>query len=101
MEEELEQNEEQNEEVIDDMVTTYEVVPQSSNTIEVPAVADVDESTDIDSEDTNTFDGDEETATTDSAEDTSDDKWGSLDCRSECKYNTGDRSKYANYGYSD
>ena len=25
----------------------------------------------------------------------------SLDCRSECKYNTGDRSKYSNYGYSD
>lgn len=23
------------------------------------------------------------------------------DCRSECKYNTGDRSKYSNYGYSD
>lgn len=25
---------------------------------------------------------------------------GSIDCRSECKYNTGDRSKYSNYGYS-
>jgi len=25
----------------------------------------------------------------------------SLDCRSECKYNTGDRSKYSNYGFSD
>lgn len=24
----------------------------------------------------------------------------SLDCRSECKYNTGDRSKYSNYGFS-
>lgn len=26
---------------------------------------------------------------------------GSLDCRSECKYNTGSKSKYANYGFSD
>ena len=25
----------------------------------------------------------------------------SLDCRSECKYNTGDGYKYANYGFSD
>ena len=25
----------------------------------------------------------------------------SLDCRSECKYNTGERYKYANYGFSD
>lgn len=24
----------------------------------------------------------------------------SLDCRSECKYNTGERYKYANYGFS-
>lgn len=24
----------------------------------------------------------------------------SLDCRSECQYNTGERYKYANYGYS-
>lgn len=24
----------------------------------------------------------------------------SLDCRSECKYNTGSGSKYANYGFS-
>lgn len=25
----------------------------------------------------------------------------SIDCRSECEYNTGDRSKYSNYGYSN
>lgn len=25
----------------------------------------------------------------------------SADCRSECKYNTGDKTKYTNYGYSD
>lgn len=25
----------------------------------------------------------------------------SLDCRSECKYNTGNTAKYASYGYSD
>ena len=25
----------------------------------------------------------------------------SLDCRSECKYNTGSTAKYASYGYSD
>lgn len=25
----------------------------------------------------------------------------SMDCRSECKYNTGSKSKYANYGFSD
>lgn len=27
--------------------------------------------------------------------------FGSCDCRSECKYNTGESYKYANYGYSD
>lgn len=27
--------------------------------------------------------------------------FGSCDCRSECKYNTGASYKYANYGYSD
>lgn len=26
---------------------------------------------------------------------------GSCDCRSECKYNTGETWKYSNYGYSD
>lgn len=26
---------------------------------------------------------------------------GSCDCRSECKYNTGESWKYSNYGYSD
>ena len=25
----------------------------------------------------------------------------SLDCRSECKYHTGETHKYANYGFSD
>lgn len=29
------------------------------------------------------------------------DELGSCDCRSECKYNTGETYKYANYGYSD
>lgn len=33
--------------------------------------------------------------------DDEDDMLGSLDCRSECKYNTGDASKRSNYGYSD
>ena len=27
--------------------------------------------------------------------------FGSCDCRSECKYNTGHTHKYADYGYSD
>ncbi len=27
--------------------------------------------------------------------------FGSCDCRSECKYNTGHTHKYASYGYSD
>lgn len=34
-------------------------------------------------------------------EEDDDDVLGSLDCRSECKYNTGDASKRMNYGYSD
>lgn len=28
-------------------------------------------------------------------------EFGSCDCRSECKYNTGHTHKYADYGYSD
>lgn len=27
-------------------------------------------------------------------------EWGSCDCRSECRYNTGHTYKYADYGYS-
>lgn len=31
----------------------------------------------------------------------SEEEFGSYDCRSECKYNTGETWKYADYGYSD
>lgn len=33
--------------------------------------------------------------------DNNENELGSCDCRSECKYNTGESWKYSNYGYSD
>lgn len=103
MEEELEQIEEQNEEVVDNGVSTSDIVSLASDTVVVSPMASLDETAYTPHEDTTTYVGDDETTSndSDSKEDTSDDKWGSLDCRSECKYNTGDTSKYANYGYSD
>jgi hypothetical protein len=105
MEEELGLNEEQSEEVVGDITPTDEVTPADEVTAptigidEDTQMSTIDESSSS-SNDT-TYIGDEESTTTKASDAPSDDKWGSCDCRSECKYNTGDSSKYANYGYSD
>jgi hypothetical protein len=107
MEEELDLNEEQSEEVVGDVVPTDDVAPSdniasSTNDLDENTPTSVIDEYSVPSEDTTVYAGDEETTTTKPSEEvSSDDKWGSCDCRSECKYNTGDSSKYANYGYSD
>lgn len=103
MEEELEMNEEQAEEIVEEVVSTDESVSSTTMTDEILHLAPVSEETlSAISDDTTSYVGDDDSTSTGSAEEeSSNDKWGSLDCRSECKYNTGDRSKYANYGYSD
>lgn len=103
MEEELEINEGQNEEIVEEVVSTDDTVSSTTVTDEVlPLAPASDESPYAASDESSSYLGDEETITSDSDEEkSSEDQWGSLDCRSECKYNTGDRSKYANYGYSD
>lgn len=103
MEEELELNEEQTDEVVEDMASTDDTISTTTMTDEIiPLVSTFDESTYTASDDATSYTGDDDTTLSDSDEkESSDDKWGSLDCRSECKYNTGSTYKYANYGYSD
>lgn len=99
MEDELEMNEEQTEEVVstDDNVSSKVVTDEA-----LPLTPASEESPYATSYDTTSYIGDDDSTLNDSDEkESSDDKWGSPDCRSECKYNTDDSSKYANYGYSD
>lgn len=103
MEEELDFNEEQAEEVVEEVASsaddsvitttiTDDVIPFNTSE-DVPA---------LDASEDTSYSGDEDLHSIGSPdEESSEDKFGSLDCRSECKYNTGNRSKYANYGWSD
>ncbi len=101
MEEELDMNEGQNEEIVEEVVSTDDTATTTIATDEVlPLAPTSDGSPYAATDETTSYVGDEDT-TNDSEEESSEDKWGSLDCRSECKYNTGSTYKYANYGYSD
>lgn len=102
MEDELEMNEEQKEDVVDEVVQSDDIAPTTLTDEVLPFAPSYDISPCASADETTSYVGDEEATTTDSIEDESSENiWGSLDCRSECKYNTGNRSKYANYGYSD
>ena len=103
MDEELEMDEEQKDEIIEESVASEGAAITTTVTDGVlPLAPDSYESPFAASDEPSSYLGDEESTTLVSDdEESSEDKLGSCDCRSECKYNTGDRSKYANYGYSD
>lgn len=98
MEEEFEINEEQVEEV----VSTDDTVPASKGTDDFLHLTHVpNESKDSAYDDAEAYIGDDDSTSINNSQEVDEVKMGSLDCRSECKYNTGSTYKYANYGYSD